>query len=104
MPSHKEMTMCTACAGRALRCAVASLLLAGGWAAPVLGDGPTNSSPIAITSDDRFVWVVNPENDSVSVIRVEGNTNTRLAVIPVGEHPIRLAINEDRKVYVTNQR
>jgi hypothetical protein len=29
----------------------------------------TNSGPIAITSDDRFVWVVNRDNDSVSVIQ-----------------------------------
>ena len=26
---------------------------------------PTQSGPIAITSDDRFVWSVNPDNNSV---------------------------------------
>ncbi len=31
---------------------------------------PTNSSSIAITSDDRFVWSVNPDNASVSVFEV----------------------------------
>src|SRR5438034_3783951 len=36
---------------------------------------PTNSSPIAISHDDRFVWVVNPENDSVSVLEVGGDGN-----------------------------
>src|SRR4051794_40523112 len=30
----------------------------------------TRSSPIAITSDDRFIWSVNPDNDSVSVFNV----------------------------------
>ena len=32
--------------------------------------GPTHSSPIAITTDDQFVWSVNPDNDSVSVFNV----------------------------------
>ena len=31
---------------------------------------PTHSSPIALTSDDRYVWSVNPDNDSVSVFEV----------------------------------
>ena len=30
----------------------------------------TKSSPIAITSDNRFVWSVNPDNNSVSVFNV----------------------------------
>ena len=28
---------------------------------------PQNSSPIALSADQRFVWVVNPRDDSVSV-------------------------------------
>ena len=36
----------------------------------------TNSSPIAITSDDKFVWSVNPDNNSVSVFKVAGDANT----------------------------
>ena len=65
----------------------------------------TSSTPIALTSDDRFVWVVNPDNDSVSVIEVGGDVNTKVAEIAVGKDPQRLAISpDDRKVYVTNQR
>ena len=30
---------------------------------------PTYSSPIAISANDRLIWVVNPSDDSVSVIR-----------------------------------
>src|SRR5262249_35320045 len=35
---------------------------------------PTYSSPIAISSDNRLVWVVNPADDSVSIIRTDNNT------------------------------
>src|SRR5262245_47720195 len=37
----------------------------------------TRSSPIAITSDDRYVWSVNPDNDSVSVFNVASDVNRR---------------------------
>ena len=83
----------------------------------------TNSSPIAITSDNRFVWSVNPDNDSVSVFRVARDKNKKVAEIPVGKEPWCVAItpgrnerddasnnkrddddddNDDVKVYVTN--
>ena len=55
-------------------------LLAGGiriepfsWSAPKPKLSESHSSPIAITSDDRFVWVVNPDNDSVSIMEVVGD-------------------------------
>jgi YVTN family beta-propeller protein len=85
----------------------------------------TRSSPIAITSDDRFVWSVNPDNDSVSVFRVKNDKNKKIKEIDVGKEPWCVAItppdkddhdkrkrkNKDRhddddgddaKVYVTN--
>src|SRR5436190_390460 len=81
----------------------------------------TRSSPIAITSDDKFVWSVNPDNDSVSVFRVAEDANTKVAEIPVGKEPWCVAIapgkhegrdsrrrkhhdddDEEVKVYVTN--
>ncbi len=66
---------------------------------------PTNSSPIAISHDDRFVWVVNPENDSVSVLEVGGDVNTKIAEITVGDEPRCVAITpNDRKVFVTSVR
>ena len=80
----------------------------------------TRSSPIAITSDDRFVWSVNPDNDSVSVFNVAGDANKKVAEIQVGKEPWCVAIkseeedddndhdqggrndDDDAKVYVTN--
>ena len=64
---------------------------------------PTHSSPIAITSDDQFVWSVNPDNDSVSVFNVAGDANQKMAEIAVGKEPWCVAITPDNtKVYVTN--
>ena len=64
---------------------------------------PTYSSPIAITSDDRFIWAVNPENNSVSVIEVGGDVDRKIREIAVGEEPQCVAITpDDEKVYVTN--
>jgi hypothetical protein len=37
-------------------------------------DQPTHSSPIALSRDQRLVWVVNPGDDSVSVLRTDTNT------------------------------
>jgi YVTN family beta-propeller protein len=62
---------------------------------------PTYSSPIAISQDDRLVWVVNPGDDSVSVIR--SDTNVRLAKIPVGDEPESIAVTPDNQyAYVAN--
>ena len=63
----------------------------------------TQSSPIAITSNDRYVWSVNPDNDSVSVFNVLKDRNKKVAEIKVGREPWCVAITpDDRKVYVTN--
>src|SRR5215510_995188 len=60
----------------------------------------TRSSPIAITHDDRFVWSVNPDNDSVSVFSVMGDDNTKVAEIPVEKEPWCVAITpDDEKAY-----
>ncbi|HXJ55465.1 MAG TPA: beta-propeller fold lactonase family protein, partial [Verrucomicrobiae bacterium] len=70
---------------------------------PVLdiGDRPTYSSPIAININDRLIWVVNPSDDSVSVIRPDNNT--RLARIPVGDEPQSIALTPDNQwAYVAN--
>jgi YVTN family beta-propeller protein len=71
-----------------------------------IGDATSSSSgPIGLTSDDRYVWVVNPDNNSVSVLSVGADANRKLAEIPVGEEPRSLAITADnQKVYVSNKR
>jgi len=72
-------------------------------AAPAPSSGPTHSGPIAITPDDRFVWVANPDNNSVSVINVQNDANQKVAEIPVGNEPNNLAITPDGQfVYVVN--
>jgi YVTN family beta-propeller protein len=63
----------------------------------------SNSGPIAITSDDCFVWVVNRDNNSISVIKVAGDANIKIADIKVGTEPRCVAITpDDKKVFVTN--
>ncbi len=63
----------------------------------------SNSSTLALTTDGKFIWSVNPDNDSVSVMEVANDRNTRIAEIPVGDEPRCVAITPDNsKVYVTN--
>ncbi len=62
---------------------------------------PTYSSPIAISRDDRLIWVVNPDDNSVSVIRPDNHT--RLAKISVGLEPQSIALTPDGQyAYVAN--
>ena len=64
---------------------------------------PTRSSPIAITSDDQFVWSVNPDNNSVSVFNAALDPVQKVAEVPVGIEPWCVAITPNNaKVYVTN--
>ena len=62
---------------------------------------PTNSSPIALSNDNRLLWSVNPKVHSVSVIRTDNNT--LLATIPVGNDPQSVALSPDNKyAFVAN--
>ncbi len=62
---------------------------------------PTYSGPIAMSAGDRLVWVVNPTNDSVSVIRME--TNRVIETIKVGDEPHGVALDPaNRYAYVAN--
>jgi YVTN family beta-propeller protein len=72
-------------------------------AAPVfqVGPKPTTSSPIAINATDRLIWVVNPSDDSVSVIRPDNNT--RITTVAVGDEPQSIALTPDNQwAYVAN--
>ena len=63
----------------------------------------THSGPIAVTPDDHFVWVVNPDNDNVAKIDVSGDENRVVAHVKVGDLPQNVAITPDGKyVYVSN--
>jgi YVTN family beta-propeller protein len=86
---------------RAFTLVLFSSLLAAASAGAASYNRPTSSSPIAISLDDRLVWVVNPADDSVSVIRPDNNT--RLARIAVGREPQSIALTPDGLyAYVAN--
>ena len=63
----------------------------------------SHSTTLALTSDNAFVWSVNPDNDSVSLLEVANDRNRKLAEVPVGKEPRCVAIApDDKKLYVTN--
>src|SRR5207248_2672194 len=89
--------------------ALVTVILVASWRSTVTAQstptlaGPSSSSPIALTPDGRFLWVVNPDKNSVSVINVQNDANQKVAEIPVLEGPSNLAISPDGKwVYVTD--
>jgi YVTN family beta-propeller protein len=54
---------------------------------------PTTSSPIALSNDKAFVWVVNPDDDSVSVINAA--TDAVIFRLTVGDEPQSIALDPD---------
>ncbi|MEK8033611.1 PA14 domain-containing protein [Ideonella sp. DXS29W] len=66
---------------------------------------PTASGPVlteAVSAGDPRVWVVNPDNDSVSVFNL--TSRTKLAEIGVGTAPRTLARAADGRIWVANLR
>lgn len=71
--------------------------------APVRFDGPTSSQPLALTADDAFLAVANPDNNSVTFFDVRGDRNRRLAEVPVQKEPSSVAmLPGGGKTYVAN--
>lgn len=67
------------------------------------GSKPNNSSPIVLNNGNRFVWVVNPDNDSISRIDVGDERNISKITVNVGKEPQSLVLSaDDTKVYVAN--
>jgi YVTN family beta-propeller protein len=78
----------------------------GGGAAPVLA-GPSRSTNVALTSDDRLLVVANRDVDTVTVLRVRDASGAdqleKLIEIAVGDEPRAVAIApDDRTAYVAN--
>jgi YVTN family beta-propeller protein len=70
---------------------------------PTRFTGPTSSQPLAMTTDDAFLAVVNPDNNSVSFFDVRSDKNRKVAEVPVQIEPNSVAITPDgRKAYVAN--
>src|SRR6266849_3696948 len=64
---------------------------------------PRQSSPIALTSDDRLLVNVNPDADTVTVFDVSTDTPVKLHEIKVGRDPTSVAIHPDNiRAYVAN--
>lgn len=65
--------------------------------------GPTNSSPIALSNGGGFVWVVNPDDDSVSILRADDNNESEVGKVYVGNEPQSIALDPDNEfAYVAN--
>src|SRR5437870_5719466 len=65
--------------------------------------GATSSQPLALTADDAFMAVVNPDNNSVSFFDLRLDRNRRLAEVPVQTEPNSVAMLPDgSKAYVAN--
>ena len=72
--------------------------------APLTASRPTSSSSIAYesrTGANSRLWVVNPDNDSVSVFDVV--TRAKLAEITVGQAPRSLAVGPNGRIWVVNK-
>jgi YVTN family beta-propeller protein len=65
--------------------------------------GPTSSQPLALTADDAFLVVANPDNNSVTFFDVRRDHFRRLAEVPVQTEPNGVAFLPDgKKAYVAN--
>ncbi|HZL92980.1 MAG TPA: LamG-like jellyroll fold domain-containing protein, partial [Vicinamibacterales bacterium] len=76
--------------------------LQGTMNAPVVGGGavvqPTRSSSIALDAAGRRVWVVNPDDNSVTALHAD--TLVKQFEIPVGRHPTSIALDASNQVWI----
>jgi YVTN family beta-propeller protein len=65
--------------------------------------GPTASQPLALTGDDAFLLVVNPDNNTLTAFDVRADRNRKLLELPVQAEPNGVAVLPDgTKAYVAN--
>lgn len=74
-----------------------------GYVAGARFTGPASSQPLAITADDAFMIVANPDNNTVSFFDLRQDRNRRLAEVQVQTEPNGVAILPDgSKAYAAN--
>jgi YVTN family beta-propeller protein len=62
-----------------------------------------SSGPIALSPDDRYAWMVDPDADAVSVVRVGSDANQFVGRVPVGRDPAAVALAPTNDLaFVTN--
>jgi len=88
------------CLARVVALAVGTLALL--QPAPSAAQKPRHTSPIQVTDDGSFVWVVNPDSDSVA--KIDASADTLLGEFPVGDFPRTVALDDaNGSLYVANQ-
>jgi YVTN family beta-propeller protein len=86
-----------------LACGVLGLMCADVALAATRFAGPTSSQPLALTADDAFLVVANPDNNSVSFFDLRADKNRRLAEVAVQSEPNGVVfLPNGRKAYVAN--
>lgn len=65
---------------------------------PPANPGATASDPIAFDSDTQHAFVVNPDNNTVTAVDL--TTDSVLWEVPVGAHPMSLALGADGSLWV----
>lgn len=61
---------------------------------------PAYSGPMALSADDKLFWSINPDDDSVSVIRTDTHQNiTKIGVI--GDEPQSVALDPAQTSFVS---
>ncbi|CAN5231804.1 hypothetical protein BH10PSE7_BH10PSE7_05860 [soil metagenome] len=88
------------CSVAMLLAMLATIAFAPGVSAAIFTQ-PLSSSPIALSADQRFVWVVNPRDNTVSVLRTDNNSV--VTTIATGKEPRSVALDPNNTfAYVAN--
>jgi 6-phosphogluconolactonase (cycloisomerase 2 family) len=66
-----------------------------------IGVDTDTQGPLRLSSDNRFLYAVNPGSDDISVFEVDGTRLKFLQIVAAGDQPLSLAIFEDL-LYVLN--
>ncbi len=65
----------------------------------VPSDLPTQSSPITIDAENRIVWSVNPDNNTVTLVNAD--TFSVIKEVAVGQDPVNIALDAAGNAWIT---